>query len=138
MKNELANKWIMHRINLKPQHTPWGTRGSVQISAPGAKIVFQYSTQVLYLMVNFFWKGKMSDPNILYIAKPYKLDLVDLFSGAIRTQKWTLYLKTPPHYKLKHLYSTLPVQIPTPTKRGSHSLRPGHERPFPNRGMLKP
>ena len=125
MKNELANKWIMHRINLKPQHTPWGTRGSVQISAPGAKIVFQYSTQVLYLMVNFFWKGKMSDPDILYIAKPYKLDLVDLFSGAIRTQKWTLYLKTPPHYKLKHLYSTLPVQIPTPTRRGSHSLTLG-------------
>ena len=79
----------MHWINSKPQHRPRGTRGSVQISAPGAKIVFQYSTQVLYLMVNFFWKGKMSDPDILYIAKPYKLDLVDLFSGAIRTQKWT-------------------------------------------------
>ena len=31
----------------------------------------------------------MSDPDILYIAKPYKLDLVDLLSGAIRTQKWT-------------------------------------------------
>ena len=125
MKNEWANKWIMHWINSKPQHRPRGTRGSVQISAPGAKIVFQYSTQVLYLMVNFFWKGKMSDPDILYIAKPYKLDLVDLFSGAIRTQKWTLYLKTPPHYKLKHLYSTLPVQIPTPTRRGSHSLTLG-------------
>ena len=96
-----------------------------KFQAPGAKIVFQYSTQVLYLMVNFFWKGKMSDPDILYIAKPYKLDLVDLFSGAIRTQKWTLYLKTPPHYKLKHLYSTLPVQIPTPTRRGSHSLTLG-------------
>ena len=67
----------------------------------------------------------MSDPDILYIAKPYKLDLVDLFSGAIRTQKWTLYLKTPPHYKLKHLYSTLPVQIPTPAGRGSYSLTLG-------------
>ena len=38
---------------------------SVQISAPGAKIVFQYPTQVLDLMVNFFLKGKMSDPDIL-------------------------------------------------------------------------
>ena len=32
---------------------------------PGAKIVFQYPTQVLDLMVNFFLKGKMSDPDIL-------------------------------------------------------------------------
>ena len=39
----------------------------------------------------------MSDPDILYIAKPYKLDLVDLFSGAIRTQK--LFI-------LKHLHIT--------------------------------
>ena len=59
-------------INLKPQHPPQGAPGvwtfenwSVQISAPGAKIVFQYPTQVLDLMVNFFLKGKTSDPDIL-------------------------------------------------------------------------
>ena len=77
----------------------------------------------------------MSDPDILYIAKPYKLDLVDLFSGAIRTQKWTLYLKTPPHYKLKHLYSTLPVQIHTPA--GLTFPNPRYERQFPHGGILK-
>ena len=59
----------MHRIISKPQHPPRGTRGSVQISAPGAKIVFQYPTQVLCLMVDFFLKGKMSDPDILYICQ---------------------------------------------------------------------
>lgn len=103
----MGNPWI--RSNFSPRG-----QNCVSILYPSAVLDGQ-----------FFWKGKMSDPDILYIAKPYKLDLVDLFSGAIRTQKWTLYLKTPPHYKLKHLYSTLPVQIPTPTRRGSHSLTLG-------------
>ena len=59
----------MHRIISKPQHPPRGTRGSVRISAPGAKIVFQYPTQVLCLMVNFFLKDKTSDPDILVICQ---------------------------------------------------------------------
>ena len=37
--------------------------------SPRAKIVFQYPTQVLCLMVDFFLKGKMSDLDILYICQ---------------------------------------------------------------------
>ena len=97
---------------------------SVQISAPGAKIVLiPYPSAGLH--GQFFKKAKWAILTFDTFAKPYKLDLVDLLPGAIRTQKWTLYLKTPPHYKLKHLYLTLPVQIPTPAGRGSHSLTLG-------------
>ena len=63
-------------IDSNPQQPPRGIprrlnfwNWSVQMSAPGAKVVFQYPTQELDLMVNFFLKGKMSDPGILYICQ---------------------------------------------------------------------
>ena len=61
---------IIRSLNI-PHGEPLGIwtfeNWSVQISAPGAKIVFEYLTQVLDLIVNFFVKGKMSDPDIVCI-----------------------------------------------------------------------
>ena len=63
-------------IDSKPQHRPRGTPRRLNFwklirsnFSPGAKIVIQYPTQVLDLMVNFFLKGKTSDPDIPYICQ---------------------------------------------------------------------
>ena len=67
MKNKESNKWIMHRLirSLNIRHgEPLGVwtfkNWSVKISAPGAKIMFQYPTQVLDLLFHTNLHSKLN------------------------------------------------------------------------------
>ena len=74
----------MHRsirsFNIPPRATPQAFEflqiSSFKILAFAVKLVFQYLTQVLDLIVNFFLKGKSANVTFYTLTKPSKLDLV--------------------------------------------------------------